>query len=230
MNRFAAFICFFCVVGVSCNNHEETIIKHVDADEVWLDYQVWGEEGKENVTVMLQFRTEYSDKDTRLLEEPAGVELDGEELEADSSKMTGFYYEMEKPLQDFSGKHVILFRDFEGKEYEEKFRFRPFELKEEILEKISRTGFTIQLEGLDKESYIRVIAIDTAFRSNGINDIDTVKNGELTFSEKRLKNLKNGPVHLELFQEEEWALKNNWRGGGRLSITYGLKREFELVD
>ena len=230
MNRFVIFFCAFWLTGVACNNHEETIIRHIDPDEVWLDYQVWGEEDKENVTVMLQFRTDYSDKDTRLLDEPAGIMLDGEELKADSSKMTGFYYEMERPLQSFSGNHVITFQDFEGKTHEEKFIFQPFWLKEEIPQQVSRTGLTIQLEGLEKESYIRVVALDTAFRSNGINDVDTVKNGQLILSEKRLKNLKNGPVHIEIFQEQEWPLKNSWKGGGRLSVSYGLKRDFELID
>lgn len=230
MNRFAVFFCAFLLIGVACNNHEETIIRHVDPDEVWLDYQVWGEEAKENVTVMLQFRTNYSEKDTRLLEEPAGVAFDGEDLKADSSKMTGFYYELEKPLQSFDGSHVIVFRDFEGKEHEEKFNFRPFWLEEEIPLQVSREGLTIQLEGLEKESYIRVIALDTAFRSNGINDVDTVKSGQLILSERRLKNLKNGPVHIEIFQEQEWPLKNSWKGGGRLSVSYGLKRDFELID
>lgn len=230
MNRFTVFFCVFWLMGAACTNHEETIIRHVDLDEVWLDYQVWGEEDKENVTVMLQFRTDYSDKDTRMLDEPAGVTFDGEELKADSSKMTGYYYELEKTLQSFDGDHVIIFRDFEGKEHEEKFNFQPFRLKEEIPRRVSRTGLTIQLEGLEKESYIRVIALDTAFRSNGINDIDTVKNGELVLSGRRLKNLRNGPVHIEIFQEQEWPLKNSWKGGGRLSVSYGLKRDFELTD
>lgn len=230
MNRYTVFFCAFWLIGAACNNHEEAIIRHVDPDEVWLDYQVWGEESKENVTVMLQFRTNHSEKDTRLLEEPAGVAFDGEDLKADSSKMTGFYYEMEKPLQTFAGKHTILFRDFEGKEYVEKFSFQPFWLEEEIPQQVGRTGLNIQLKGLEKESYIRIIALDTVFRSNGINDVDTVKNGQLILSEKRLRNLKNGPVHIEIFQEEEWPLKNSWKGGGRLSLSYGLKRDFELID
>jgi hypothetical protein len=42
--------------------------------------------------------------------------------------------------------------------------------------------------------------------------------------------LKNGPINLQFYKELEKQVKNGTREGGKLSITYGLKREFELMD
>jgi len=68
-----------------------------------------------------------------------------------------------------------------------------FFLKEKA-ETIHRADLVLDLTDLNKEDYIRVIAIDTAFRSRGINEMDTIKNGRLIISKQLLKNLVNGPV------------------------------------
>jgi len=93
-----------------------------------------------------------------------------------------------------------------------------------------RGDVTFQLEGVMPEELIRIIALDTVFKSRGINEVDTIKNGLVTISPDRLQNLVNGKIHLELYKEEEWQVKNATTAGGILLITYGLKREFELTD
>jgi hypothetical protein len=53
-----------------------------------------------------------------------------------------------------------------------------------------------------------------------------VVNGQLDLREF-LPAVANGPLVLHLFKEEDRSLKTQ---NGRISITYGLKKEFELKD
>jgi hypothetical protein len=71
---------------------------------------------------------------------------------------------------------------------------------------------------------------DTAFYSRGIDRIDTVRNDSIIITPRDLENLKNGPVYLEIYKDDEWPLKETTKGGGRISLSYGLKRVFELKD
>ncbi|MCW3120102.1 MAG: hypothetical protein JWM28_4184 [Chitinophagaceae bacterium] len=230
MYRVFIFIFFSLLLIAGCNNSEDVTIKYIDNDPLYFDYKIWGEEGRDYVTVMLQYRFEDQDGSTRVLKDPSKVEFDGSLLQVDSSKMSGYFYEFEKPLDSFAGNHLITFTDSAGKVYRESFEFIPFSLKTELPEIVHRKELAIQLEGLQKEDYIRIIALDTVFKSRGINEVDTVKNGLVIITKDWLKNLVNGTIHLELYKEEEWRVKNATTAGGFLSISYGLKREFELAD
>jgi hypothetical protein len=59
-----------------------------------------------------------------VLNEPASVSLDGKEIPADSSKLTGAFYEVMDPVNNFSGNHSIVFTDVNKKKYEEEFSFQ----------------------------------------------------------------------------------------------------------
>ncbi|MES1214532.1 MAG: hypothetical protein ABUT20_03360 [Bacteroidota bacterium] len=230
MTKTVIFILLSILLLTGCNNSDQVIVKYVDNDPLYFDYKIWGEEDRDYVTVMLQYRLENEEGFTKALRNSAKVECDGALLKADSSKMSGFFYETQKPLDSFAGKHLISYTDSAGKVYNEPFEFAPFTLKKELPETVHRNDLVLQFEGLKDEDYIRVIALDTAFKSRGINEVDTVKNGILIITKNRLKNLVNGRVHLELYKEEEWPVKNATTAGGYLSITYSLKRDFLLAD
>jgi hypothetical protein len=230
MHRVAIFTFFFFIFITGCNNGENVIIKYVDNDPLYFDYKIWGEEDRDYVTVMLQYRLKDQAGFAKALKNPSKAEVDGTLLEVDSSKMSGFFYELEKPLDSFAGRHLITFTDSAGKIYKEPFEFIPFSLKTELPETIHRNDLVLQLEGLQQEDYIRIIALDTAFKSKGINEVDTIKNGLVVITKNKLKNLVNGSIHLELYKEEERPVKNATTAGGFLFITYGLKREFKLAD
>jgi hypothetical protein len=57
-----------------------------------------------------------------------------------------------------------------------------------------------------------------------------IRGGEIKVNEQKLAALSKGPVTLEIYTEEERPLKNASKKGGRILITYGLRRQFELVD
>ena len=224
----ALLLCSFLIA--SCNSNEIGSGSDVNPESIYFDYKIWGEEGNDHFTVMLQYRFAGPHGTTLLLEEPSKVELDGVLITADSSKMTGAYYEELKPINEFSGKHKIVFTDMNGKTFTESFSFSPITIRSPIPGELKREDLVIGLDGLDSIDFVRVLMMDTTFESMGINWIDTIRNGTLTISKELLRNVVNGPIHLELYREVERPLKERTKEGGRLSITYGLKRDFVLMD
>ena len=126
------------ILFFSCTSNEIGNSKDVNPDAVYFDYKIWGEEGKEDITVLLQYRFGGKNGTTLVLNDPASVNLDGKEIPADSSKLTGAFYELMKPINNFSGKHSIVFTDLNKKKYEEEFSFQPFTLKAAIPAQIKR--------------------------------------------------------------------------------------------
>lgn len=230
MNRITALVALLSILITSCNDRDEKTVKFVSTDAVYFDYQVWGDDEKGMITVMLQYREDDADGKPLSLKSPSKVELDGNFLDTGSTKSSGAYYEYSRTVDSFAGKHSIVFTDKTGKQYEEKFEFKPFRIESAWPDRISRKDFELQLQGLNEKDYLRVIALDTVFRSRGINEMDTVRSGKLVISKAQLKNLANGPVRLEIYKEEEVPVKNATSAGGYLLITYGLKRNFELTD
>jgi hypothetical protein len=200
------------------------------ADVLYADYQITGEEGAENVTCLLRFLAGGSQGTPVLLEPPASVSLDGTLLQADSARLSGAYYELQQPTEAFKGTHTIIFKNAEGREYKETFDFQPFAMMNDLGKTVPRGDITIQLDGLMPAEAIRVLLTDTSFYTDDINEVNTIQSGTLVITQDALHRVASGPVTLYLFKEEEHRLKNAPAGGGKLSITYGLSREFELVE
>ena len=212
----------------ACTSNEIGDSDDVNPEAIFFDYEIWAEQGKENVTIKLQYRMGGPNGTTLVLKKPSSVKLDGEEIKLDSAKFSGAYYEIQKPAKSFAGKHEILFSDLNSKEYKEEFEFVPFTLRPDIPDVLTRGDLVFELEGLKPLDQVQVILIDTSFSSDDINDLDSVKNGKLVISKDRLSTLKNGPIHLQFNREYEKPVKNGTREGGMFSMTYRLKRDFEL--
>lgn len=225
---------FFMISGCSdqfgCKSNEIGFSKDVDPDAVFFDYSLWAEEGREDVTVKLQYRMGGPQGTTLILNKPSKVELDGEELLPDSAKLSGAYYEIQKPLASFSGKHTIIFTGLNRKKFREEFEFVPFRLEPDIPAILTRGNLEFSFTGLDSLDFIRVVLTDTSFESPDINEIDTVKNGKLIVPADHLSNVVNGPINLEFHMEYERPVKNGTKEGGRFTINYSLRRAFELKE
>ena len=231
MNPFFALLLimpFF--FAASCGNDEKGSIKDMDPESVYFDYKIWGEESSDIITVKLQYRFGDENGESILLEGPSKVELDGEVLEADSAKLTGVYYEVQKPVTIFSGEHTITFTDFRQKKYRETFTFQPVTLTKPVPASIKRGDLVFEFTGLSSGDLVRVLMTDTSFSNEEINRVDSVKNGRIIIAKEELMGLSNGPIHLEIIKEYGREVKNGTKVGGRLSIFYGLRREFILED
>jgi hypothetical protein len=215
----------------SCTSNEIGDSKDVNPDAVFFDYTVLADEDGQDVTVNLQYRMGGKNGTTLVLTEPSKVMVDGELLKVDSAKVTGAFYETQKPLSSFAGKHIISYTDLNKKEYNEEFEFAPFSLEPNVPAVMERGDLVFTFKGLEAVDVLSVTLTDTSFQSADItNDIDTVRNGRLVISSHRLSALVNGPINLQLYKEVDKPIKNATKEGGKLHIRYGLKRQFELKD
>jgi len=222
------FTSLFLLPG--CADNESVKKRKTDPDAIYFDYRVWGSEENGDITVRLQYFLEKGNENTVLLQHPSKVEFDGTILPADSSRMNGYYYEATIPLENIAGKHYIVFTDRNEKQYREEFEFPVISLKTEMPAVVSRKELVLELNGINPGEIVRVLLTDTAFYSRGIDRIDTIRNDSIIITPRDLENLKNGPVSLEIHRDDDWPLKETTKGGGRISLSYGLKRVFELKD
>ncbi|RYZ28251.1 MAG: hypothetical protein EOO10_10175 [Chitinophagaceae bacterium] len=225
------FLSLLIFLASCLNNEKEKIANSPDPDFIYYDYRVQADEEKQAVTVMLQYRFGGEDGENLLLEKPSKASLDGIELTPDSAKQTGVFYELMKPLQSFSGKHSIVFTDSRRKEHRVDFSFEAFSLANELPEQIAKKPFIIQLANFpNRQSRVHLVMIDTSYTTMDVNEEVLVEDGKIPINAEMLANLSSGPITLEILKEEDKPLKNASREGGRLLISYGIRREFELVE
>jgi len=213
----------------SCTSNEIGNSKDVNPDAVYFDYEIWADGPTPDVTVNLQYRMGGKNGTTLVLDEPSKVLFDGEQLKVDSAKVTGAYYEVQKPTTSFAGKHTVTFTDLNKKEYKEEIEFIPFTI-DSIPAVMDRGDLVFTFKGLDPVEVLDVALTDTSFASADINDADTIRNGRLVISASKLSKLVNGPINLQFYKEVVKPIKNGTKEGGRILIRYGLRREFELKD
>lgn len=225
-------VLLFCIVCFSCTDEDNTgRIRRAPADGVYTDYQVWAEEGTDDVTVRLQFRRGHEEGEAFAVENPGKVLLDKEVLIPDSTRFMGVYYETLIPVDDFKGEHNIVYLDKSGKEHQEEFTFEPFSLVKELPANISKKPFSIQLQDFPVPATpIRLVMVDTSLHSAGVNEEVVIEDGRIQITEEHLRHLTKGPVTLEIYREEERPVKSNKTAYGKFTMSYGLRRYFNLVD
>lgn len=226
----ACLAAVFATGLTACNNAEMGNSVDVNQSAIYFDYNLTGYEDMEEVTLRLQYRFAGPNGTTLLLNEPSQVTLDGVVLKADSSKMSGVYYEVIKPKGAFTGQHTIVFTDHNKKNYTEKFSFAPFAVKYNLPDTIKRENLVIHLEGVKALDYVSVLFTDTVFTNSGLNRVDTVKNGELVIKKADLDKLASGPVYLDLFKEEDAPIEDGTAEGGKFSKVFSARKAFLLVD
>jgi len=203
--------------------------KQLDSNQFFFDYTITGEEENDSVTVMLQYREEEAGEVVSI-EGMGQVTLDGIPLLAESTKITGAYYEVQRPLADFAGSHTIIFTAKGNKEYKEEFTFQPLQLLTTLPDSLPAEELMLELNGVEKGDLVRILMTDTIFGSEGIERLDTIQaDNRLLVSREEMAGLASGPVQLELVKESEDPIQNGTPGGGRLFRSFRLKREFWLV-
>ncbi len=223
------FSLLILVFLLACRQKDHKAQGHIAPEKLYLDYQVNAEEGDDNLTVLVRFSAGEEGK-TLLLPAGTTILLDNVVLEADSSKRTGAFYEINLPIDAFRGKHTLVLKQGDTGLYTHSFDFFPIEIVEEPRDSITRADLVFTLKGLQPEDYIRVIATDTAFYSEGINRLDTVRKNQLVISGSDLSQLVSGPVQFVLSREWEEPLLQEGSEKGRFKMVYSLRREFVLKD
>jgi len=225
----AAAITLLFLAFLGCTNvdvrHEKS-----DPNDIYLDYIGWGDEETGSITLKLQFRAGGPNQQAMLLRAPSSVMLDNRVLQPDSTKFAGPYYEFIVPVGDFGGEHSIVFTDNQNRKYTTHFEFPVVRFKSEPDSVIGRKDFGLDLEGHKPEGHIRVLMTDTSFYGRGIEKIDSFDNKPLIITREDLRELRNGPVYMELFREEDKELPETMNAGGRFYLSYSLNRSLILKD
>jgi len=218
------------ISGVSCGSKDKKVDTTLEIDNIYFDYKISAEEGYDNLTVLLKYRDDDKNGDAFAPEVLKNIKLDEEILVPDSSKMGGVFYEIQKPINTFTGKHYITFFTNEGKEFKEEIVFSPMILTTVIPETIKREDLVLDFTGLENEDHVRIVLTDTSFFNDGVNRIDAVLNNQMILSKKDLESLADGPILLEFIREFEQPIKNAGEAGGRVRINYTLRRSFNLQN
>ena len=217
---------FILMILISCSE-EDTALP--DPGQLYLDYKISGEEGNPDATIHLRFRVGGPDRRTVALPKNASVIFDGQTLPVDSTEYTGTYYETQRRLDSLTGIHTILFKDWNGKEYKEEFSFNKFSLQSELPDTIIRGDLEFIFTSADTDFPVLIVLTDTTFETRDINENRNVTNNRLTITAEELQFVSDGPIFMEILKEEDLGLKNPTGKGGKLIVSYGLKRQFHLV-
>ncbi len=214
----------------SCKNDKREPVAKGEGSNIYFDYEINGEEGFDKLTILARFRDGGQSDNTITLQEPAKLELDGELFPVDSAGLSGTFYELNKPLDSFAGKHIITFTDNDKKTYDEEFEFAPMRLDNPTGDTLRRGNISFKLTGIDENEFVRVIMTDTTFLNEGVNKRFAVINGQINLSAIDLNKLADGPVQLELIKEENHPVKDATELGGSLKIRYVIRRSFFLTE
>ena len=210
------------------NNEEKPLKKKVFYNGVYRLYSISGAEDEDWVNCYLQFRSGKNGYSI-VLDQPEEIYFDNKLLVPDSTLEKEYFYELQLPAAGFAGRHTITYEDKNGEQYADEFMYTPFSLTTELTDRVSRKNLVLELAGLEEGEELRVVMTDTSFQSKGINEFYPVANGQLDLRPHLKDQIKNGPVVLQLFKEQEKPLQSS-SANGEISITYALKREFELKD
>lgn len=222
MKSTLGLILLFCqLVFWSCNGDDKSPAIR-PASELYLDYKISAEEAAEYAVALLYFRRGGPNADAIALEENSQVIFDGEALVADSARLAGVYYEVQRPLVDFLGTHKITYTDNKGQAFEHSFQFTPLVL-ERLPSTLTRQDLVLKLGESAGKGRVQVLVTDTSFKTADINEEYSVNNGQIIITKEALRKVASGPITLELIKEEVQTLQN-----GRLIINYTLRRELEL--
>lgn len=229
--KFHPAILLFIIFLAACNNEPSDPKLRPSTQQIYCNYSISAEEGRPYVTCKFEFSQSKQSIRTLLLDSGAKVELDGEEILPDSSRYSGAYYEKSLPLEEFTGKHQVRFTGSDGEVFVEDFGFQPFHLAQNLDSLVRRKPFDLVLnQPPPDEQELQLILVDTSFNSPDVNEPVWAKDGRIRVTEDMLRRLANGPIILELHMEKASPLKQPTKAGGRLTIYYSLKREFELVN
>lgn len=213
-------------IFISCKDDQAEPTTEVEKERgsgIYYDIKLTGEENG-MVTLMIQLRN-----GSRLAKGKRGeLILDGEILEADSTRFTGIYYEKRWPITEFEGNHNLLHR--EGKTDLAVFdlTLEPLSLATPLPVEVKAKPFTIYLENAGEGDKVQLIMTDTNFESPDVNrDVD-IAAGKISINEAMLSRIRTGDILLELVREHKTRLDDTLRG--MITKTYSLRRNFELVD
>ncbi len=200
-------------------------------DELYLDYQITGEEGADQVSVLVQFRERNSYGPTLELMQGSNIQLDGKALEFNDQTRNGPIYVASKSLNEFKGNHQLIFTDSKGKKYMQDFIFSVFSIAGDTVLKraMDSTGFVLTVKAVPTIKNIRILMTDTSYAGKEVDKMLAINNDRVQIKKRDMTGLKEGPIQLELIAEDHLIMGRKGQLRGAVNVAYTLRREFIWV-
>ncbi|HRH61193.1 MAG TPA: hypothetical protein PL045_11515, partial [Chitinophagaceae bacterium] len=186
-------------------------------------YLVTADNEQDSISFRAQFRFAGENGTTLVLSSPGYISFDGMEVPADSSKYEGAYYEKHFHKDGFAGNHSIIYTDLNGNQHKEEFKFHKITCSEDFAAVSKKKNWVIHLSGADEADKVDVSISDTSLSNNAIELKDVQAAKPITISADQLKELKTGPLEIEIKQTKEIPLKNATQEGGTFQLFYHIK-------
>lgn len=221
--RFVLALLFFGIALTGCRERPD-----YREEELFHDYQITGEEGADQVSILVQFRERNSYGPTVELIEGSGIELDGIPLELNKETRSGPVYVASRSVNEFDGSHQLVFTDSRGKKWKQELVFSMFNLVDSNLFKrpVDSAGFEIVINAVWPVKRLRVLMTDTSYAGKEVDKKQVLTQNKLTITRADLTGLKPGPVQLELVSEYQRIMEGKARLRGALNVAYTVRREF----
>ncbi len=224
--RILLTLLVFAVIIDGCR--EKTGYKE---DELYLDYQITGEEGAEQVSVLVQFRERNSYGPTVELMQGSNIQLDGKALEFNEQTRNGPIYVASKSLNEFKGNHQLIFTDSKGQKYIQDFIFSVFTIAgDSVLKRaIDSAGIVLAVKAIPPIKNIRILMTDTSYAGKEVDKILAINKDQVQIKKKDMTGLKGGPIQLEMIAEYHRIMGGKGQLRGGVNVAYTLRREFIWV-
>ena len=197
-------------------------------EELFHDYQITGEEGAEQVSILVQFRERNSYGPTVELMNGSNIELDGIPLQLNKETRSGPIYVASRTVNEFAGKHQLVYTNGKGKKWRQELDFSVFGLIDTNLFKkpVDSSGFELSIRSSSPVRRLRVLMTDTSYAGKEVDEKKTVTQNRLSVLAADLKGLKPGPIQLELVSEYHRTMEGKGQLWGTLHVAYTVRREF----
>ena len=215
----------FSLIAMSaCTSNEIGESKDVAQDKIYQQYSIKYSEGNDKATVFAQFRFAGSNGTTLVLSKPSQLAFDDEIIKVDSSGGSGAFYELDRPITNFYGKHHFAFTDINNKKFDNDFSFDTFQLLRPVISASKKQFLNIFFHSgpLQAGDHVDITSINTDSSFTVTQDAGDGGNF-VVIPSKDLMRQKNNEVKLEATLYRKFKLQQNTAEGGEMEIRYTLK-------
>jgi hypothetical protein len=216
-------ICVLLFVA-ACTSNEIGNSKDVAQDKIYQEYTLLYNEGDETVIASAVFRFAGVNGTTLVLNKPAKIELDNEELKVDSNHFRGAYYEVSKVSSQWMRKHEWKFTDINGKVFSNEFSFDEFGW-DNIPASVSKKQdlqLNFKTTELGAGDYIEISTVDND-SSFTITQQEFVKPFTVIIPAAQLQQQKTSSIKIEATRVQKVKLQQLTYEGGEFTTRYSLK-------
>jgi len=233
-NLLSHSILFFSALLIfsSCSSSEIGESKDVNQETIYQAYHVTHTEGNELVELTAQFRFAGDNGTTLVLSKPGSISFDDRIISVDSSEFEGAFYKTSYAVNKFYGKHHLIFKDINGKKFDNEFNFDPFKLVDVPATAYKNQPLQIRFEttALGENDYIEVQSINTDSSFSAVHLAGNT-NHFISIPAKELQRQKSSSVSLVISLLKRVALKQPTKEGGEILIEQTLKPiNIQLAD